>query len=119
MRFILSYLKKYTGMIIWVLCIKTFGTFMELLLPYILEFLIDEVVPQREIFKVVAWGIAMIVIAILGRQFNVMANRRAIKVASSSIYEIRRDLFKKTLDLSGNQMDEFGLPDFPNDIGLL
>ena len=110
MRFIKSYLKKYTGMIIGVLCIKTLGTFMELFLPYILEFLIDEVVPQRKITKVVAWGITMIVIAILGRQFNVIANRRAIKVASNSIYEIRRDLFKKTLDLSGNQMDEFGLP---------
>lgn len=110
MKFIFSYLKKYANLVGVVILVKFIGTFGELLLPYILEYLIDDVVPTRNMTKVIAWGVGMIVLAIAVRQFNVRANRLAVKVASSSIYEIRRDLFWKSLNLSGNQMDEFGLP---------
>lgn len=90
--------------------VKFLGSFGELLLPYVLEHMIDEVVPTQNMKLVVLWGITMLVLAFLVRQFNVSANRLAIRVAKSSIYEIRRDLFWKSINLSGNQMDEFGLP---------
>ena len=93
-----------------VMLIKFLGTFGELMLPYILEHLIDEVVPQRQIWPVIGWGVGMIVLAVFVRQFNVKANRLAVKVAKCSIYEIRRDLFRKSINLSGRQFDEFGLP---------
>lgn len=93
-----------------VMFVKFLGTFGELMLPYILEHLIDEVVPKRQMMPVVGWGIGMIILAVLVRQFNVKANRLAVKVAKSSIYEIRRDLFWKSINLSGKQFDEFGLP---------
>ena len=110
MRFIFSYLKKYAWTVVLVVVIKFLGTFGELMLPYILEHLIDEVVPERQMAPVIAWGIGMLVLAVLVRQFNVKANRMAVKVAKSSIYEIRRDLFRKSINLSGKQFDEFGLP---------
>ena len=110
MKFIFSYLKKYVNLISIVLFVKFLGSFGELLLPYVLEHMIDEVVPSQNMKHVVFWGIAMLVLAFLVRQFNVSANRLAIRVAKSSIYEIRRDLFWKSINLSGNQMDEFGLP---------
>ncbi len=90
--------------------VKFLGSFGELLLPYVLEHMIDEVVPTQNMKHVVLWGVAMLVLAFLVRQFNVNANRLAVKVAKSSIYEIRRDLFWKSINLSGNQMDDFGLP---------
>lgn len=110
MKFIFSYLKKYINLISIVLFVKFLGSFGELLLPYVLEHMIDEVVPSQNMKHVVFWGITMLVLAFLVRQFNVSANRLAIRVAKSSIYEIRRDLFWKSINLSGNQMDEFGLP---------
>lgn len=110
MKFIFSYLKKYVNLISIVLFVKFLGSFGELLLPYVLEHMIDEVVPSQNMKHVVFWGITMLVLAFLVRQFNVSANRLAIRVAKSSIYEIRRDLFWKSINLSGNQMDEFGLP---------
>lgn len=109
-KFIFSYLKKYRYTIAFVMLIKCLGSFGELLLPYALEHMIDEVVPTKNMTHVIWWGVGMIFLAILTRTFNVNANRVAVKVSKNSIYEIRRDLFWKTINLSGNQMDEFGLP---------
>ena len=110
MKFIFSYLKKYLNLISVVMFVKFLGSFGELLLPYVLEHMIDEVVPTQNLKQVILWGITMLLLAFLVRQFNVNANRLAVKVAKSSIYEIRRDLFWKSINLSGNQMDAFGLP---------
>lgn len=110
MKFIFSYLKKYRWMVALVMFIKFLGTFGELMLPYILEHLIDNVAPRREVVPVITWGVGMLVLAVFVRQFNVKANRLAVKVAKSGIYEIRRDLFWKSVNLSGKQFDEFGLP---------
>ena len=110
MRFIFSYVKRHIGIVIFAITLKTAASMGELLLPYILEHLIDDVVPKADMTKVILWGIGMILLAVLVRQLNVKANRGAVKVARESIYAIRKDLFWKTLDLSGNQVDEFGLP---------
>ena len=90
--------------------LKIIGSFGELMIPYVMEHLIDEVVPTKEYKQVIFWGLVMLVLAILVRQFNVKANRTAVKVSRESIYAIRKDLFGKTLQLSGKQVDEFGLP---------
>lgn len=110
MKFIFSYLKKYRMMVVFAMCIKLLGTIVELMIPYVLEHLIDNVVPQRNMALVFLWGAVMVLLAILTRQFNVKANRTAVRVAKESAYEIRRDLFWKTINLSGGQLDEIGLP---------
>lgn len=110
MKFIFSYVKKYTKMVLFALSIKFLGTFGELMLPYVLEYMIDDVVPREELSRVLFWGVVMICLACTVRFLNVTANRMAIKVAKLSIYRIRRDLFWKSINLSGNQIDEFDLP---------
>ncbi len=110
MKFIFSYLKKYMWTVGLVMLVKVMGTLGELMLPYILEHLIDEVAPQKQIWPVIGWGVGMIVLAVFVRQLHVKANRLAVKVAKCSIYEIRKDLFRKSINLSGRQFDEFGLP---------
>ena len=110
MRFILTYLKKLRWMIAGNMTIKLAGTLLELLLPYVLEHLIDEVAPTRQVGAVFAWGIGMIALAFSVRMLNVTANRLSVRVAKESIFEVRRDLFHASLNLSGSQMDAFGLP---------
>ncbi len=110
MRFIFSYLKKYIRVMLLGFGIKLLASLGELLIPYVLEHIIDEVVPTKMVWKSLVWGAVMILLAILVRQFNIAANRRAVKVAAESSFEIRNDLFEKTLNLSGNQVDEIGLP---------
>ena len=61
MKFILSYVKKYRGLIFLTLVIKFLGTLGELTLPYILEYLIDEVAPTKSLntalFGVGSWSL--------------------------------------------------------------
>ena len=110
MKFILSYIKKFKWFIAFGVFLKLLGAFGELMLPYVLEHLIDDVVPTENMAAVILWGVGMMALALLVRQLNVWANHRAAKVARDGTYEIRRDLFWKTLQLSGNQVDEFALP---------
>lgn len=110
MKFILSYAKKYRSMIAIGMLIKLSAALAELLLPYVLEHLIDDVAPQQEIKLILLWGAVMLALVVYVRQANVKANRTAVGVAKRTIYEIRRDLFWKSVNLSGGQLDEFGLP---------
>lgn len=110
MKFIFSYLKKYRGMVIGSIVIKLFGTGADLMVPYVLEHLIDRVALQKNVMLVFLWGAVMTLLTIAARQFNVIANRYAVGAAKESAYEIRRDLFWKTINLSGDQLDEIGLP---------
>ncbi len=110
MKFIFSYVKKDLRLVAFGMTIKLLGSFGELLLPYVLQHLIDNVVPTKNISLAVFWGLAMICLAVLVRQLNIKANRTAVKVSKESIYRIRKDLFWKSLRLSGHQVDEFGLP---------
>ena len=63
MKFIYSYVKQYNKMILTVLSIKLLGTFGELLIPYVLEYMIDDVVPQKMLWKVIFWGVIMVGLA--------------------------------------------------------
>ena len=110
MKFIFSYLKKYMLLVIAVMTIKLLGTLAELMLPYVLEHMVDHVAPTKDAGWIGFWGVVMVLLAVLVRMLNVKANRLSVRVAEKSIFEIRRDLFFKTVNLSGSQMDEFGLP---------
>ena len=110
MRFLWKYLKKYARRIIGVMGIKLSGTVLELLIPYVMEHLIDHVVPTKQMLSVLLWGLAMIALAIGVRMLNVTANRLSVRTAKETAWEVRRDLFHTALNLSGKQMDEVGLP---------
>ena len=110
MKFILSYLKKYISVMVIGTVIKVAGSMGELMIPYVLEHMIDNVVPRKQVQEVLIWGGIMITLTILVRQLNITANRMAVRVSKDSNYDIRRDLFRKSLNLSGRQVDEIGLP---------
>lgn len=110
MKCVFKYLKVYLGSVIFTIIVKTVGTTIEFLIPYVLEHLLDDVAPTKDLKMVAVWGAIMILIALLVRFLNVTANRNGSKIAKSCIYDIRRDLFTKTMNLSGNQVDKFGIP---------
>ncbi len=110
MNLILKYIVKYRKMIAFGMLIKLMGTISELMIPYVLEHIIDNVVPTNLIYKVYIWGGIMILLALLCRFLNVTANRIAVKATRDSAFEIRRDLFNRSINLSGSQLDRYGLP---------
>ncbi len=110
MKLIFRYIKTYAKTVLLCIFIKLLATIAELLLPYVLEHMIDEVVPNGQKSDVWGWGGAMFICALLALWFNVWANRTAIDNAHNISYDLRRDLFNKTIHLSGETFDQFGLP---------
>jgi ATP-binding cassette subfamily B protein len=101
---------KYGKTIFLAVALKLLGTLAELSIPYILEHIIDYVVPLGQLKPVILWGCLMFAAAIVTRMLNVTANRWAIENAHRVSYDVRQALFRKIAYLSGNQFDAFGLP---------
>ena len=89
------------------LIIKFTGTIMDLLLPWILAYTIDEIVPMRNVRLILIWGIVMIFCSVVALVTNIIANRMASKVAKAATEAIRYDLFAKISYLSCRQVDDF------------
>lgn len=110
MKHILSYLRPYYKAMAIGLIIKILGTFADLGLPRVLAYMLDYVVPEGDVGQVFLWGGVMIVLAVLARQLNIKANRRASRVAADTTQRLRHDLYEKINTLSGAQMDKLTVP---------
>ncbi|MDR3173530.1 MAG: ABC transporter ATP-binding protein, partial [Treponema sp.] len=92
------------------LTVKFLGTVADLFLPWILAYMIDEVVPQRQIPLILRWGLAMVFCSVMAVSFNVVANRMSAAVARDITRLIRHDLFSKISLLSCAQIDRMTIP---------
>ncbi|MBQ8849529.1 MAG: ABC transporter ATP-binding protein [Clostridia bacterium] len=110
MKLLIKYLKPYKWYIALALVIKTSGTLIELVIPYIMSHILDDVVPQKELSGIILWGVAMIICALLACVGNIVANRMAAKTAKQSTEHIRHDLFARIMSLSSAQVDKFTVP---------
>lgn len=110
MKLLLGYLKPYRKYIALALIVKMAGTLVELALPYILSYILDDVVPLGQVRLVVLWGIAMIVCALAALIGNVVANRMAARVARNSTEKLRHALFERVMTLSPRQIDAYTVP---------
>ncbi len=111
MRKILTYyLKPYYGRMAFGFGIKFTGTIMDLLLPWTLAHMIDQVIPTGRQGEILLWGGFMVVCSVLAVLFNIMANRMASRVASDTIYTVRGDLFAKVMYLSHQEGDRITRP---------
>ena len=110
MKFLFENMRKYLSGVILAISLKLLGTISELTLPYILEHIIDTVVPAGILSQVFLWGSLMFAAAVCAWLFSIYANRWAIQNAHRISYDIRQKLFQKTINLSGDQFDAVGLP---------
>ena len=110
MKMIWRYLKPIAGVMFFGLFIKAFGSVLELLLPYILSKIIDDIVPMKDVSLIILWGCIMVVCSIAAWLCNIRANRNAAEVARFATHNIRHDLFEKTLYLSCEKTDAFTIP---------
>jgi len=110
LRGMIHYMKEYRWGIVIVIAVKLLAALGELAIPYILEHMIDRVVPRGEFLPVVLWGLAMIAVAYLARECNVYSNSTSVVIARGCTEKIRQDLFIRTVNLSGRQVDELTLP---------
>lgn len=110
MKTVFKYLLPFKYKMTLGLFIKVVGTVVELFLPYILSHILKNVVVDQDVTKILLWGGAMVLCALVACLCNITANRMAARVSCSFSEKLRQDLFDKTLRLSAAQTDKFTIP---------
>ena len=110
MRRILGYLKPYAGRMGIGFAIKFVGTISELWLPWILTYMIENIVPLGRLSLIFLWGGLMVLCSGLCVAANVTANRMASAVARDTTRQVRHGLYERIAHLSCAQIDRIGVP---------
>ena len=110
MKKILRYLKPYLKQIFVGLSIKSSAPIMELFLPWLLAYVIDKVIPTKNITTVVIFGLLMFISSLLALLGNITANRMAARISSDAIENLRNDSYAKILSFSNRTVDQFTIP---------
>ena len=110
LKLLFHYMGRHLRRIGLGMTVKVAAAFLELLIPYVLEYIIDRLAPQGRAAPVIAWGLVMAGLAWSVRWGNIFANQSAVAVSRDCTRDLRQDLFSRTLTLSGRQADRFGLP---------
>ena len=79
MKYVIRYVKPHIPTMIFGFTIKFTGTILDLMIPYILSYIIDEVTPRNDIGLVIRWGLMMAVCAALVLVCNVWATTFSIR----------------------------------------
>jgi len=110
LNLLIKYLRPRIGRICVGLLIKFGGTMMDLLIPYILAYIINDITPLRQSGQVWLWGGIMLICSFFASFGNITANRMAARVARDTTEQLRNDLFTKVSHLSNAQIDQFTIP---------
>jgi len=100
------YLKPLLKRMLLGLSLKSLAALAALFLPYLLAYIIDSVVPLKDINMIFIFGGLMILLSIVAWVSEIISNRMASRVARDAIVDIRHDLFAKTMFLSSKQIDK-------------
>lgn len=107
MKEVLKYLRPYWFRISIGMTIKIIGTLMDLVIPWILAYIINEVTDPKEMIFL---GLIMVVCALVGLFGNIIANAMASKVGKLFTTALRHDVFTKINELSLSQVDNLTIP---------
>jgi len=110
MRVLERYIRPYWGFVILTTVIKLAGSFTDLMIPYLMKVILDDVVPTGDISAIYLHGGLMLLCAVLTLGLNVTANRMSAKSSGKVTRAVRHDLFAKLENLSAHQMDELTTP---------
>ena len=110
MKFMFRYVKPYSARFIITILIKVGATFVELFIPYVLEYMLDTVAPTKKLSHIFICGGIMLLLTFCILIFNITANMMGTRTSKMCAFTIRKDLFYKSMKLSGSKFDEFGLP---------
>ena len=105
-----KYISPYLGYMVLTLLIKLLGTVTELMIPELMETILDDVVPSKSWNQIYLYGGAMLLCAVGCLVFNIWANRMSAISSGKITLALRHDLFAKLGRLSARQMDKLTIP---------
>lgn len=101
-----KYLQPYVLFILLTVTIKFGAAMVELLIPFLMEIILDDIIPTGNIPRVFLYGGGMVLCALVCVGMNILANRMAAISSGKITLKLRHDLFQKLSTLSAHQMDE-------------
>ena len=104
---VLGYLRPYSRRVAVGVTFKFTAAILELILPLLLEHVIDVAVPAEDLPAIWHCGFLMAALALGAALCNVTANRMAAWVSMEVTRTLRRDLYSRTQHLSCAQTDRF------------
>ena len=104
------YIRPYWGYIFLTVFIKLMGAVMELMIPYLMEIILDHKVPEGNLAHIYLYGFLMLLCAAFCLGCNILANRMSAKSSGKITKAIRHDLFYRLQHLSARQLDELTIP---------
>ena len=110
MKWILTYIKPLKIRLIKGISVKIVGTVAELVIPFLLSYILDHVIETNDPGRIVLFGSLMVICAVAACLGNITANRMAAKTTMIFSARMRKDLFSKTLYLSARSTDRFTVP---------
>ena len=110
MKWVLKYLYPIRKRIALGIGVKTVGTLAELFIPFLLTYILDNVIKTGSVTRILLYGVIMAACAFIACVGNVVANRMAAKTTMMFATRMRKELFSKTLHLSAKDTDRFTIP---------
>ena len=110
MKWILKYLKPLRLRLTAGISIKFIATSIELFIPFLLSYILENVIVTNDVGKILFYGSLMALCALITCLGNITSNRMAAKTTMMFSTRMRRDLFAKTLNLSAKSTDKFTIP---------
>lgn len=110
MKKTMVYMKPYAGKTALGLFTKFTGSVAELVLPFLLSHIIDDLIPLKDAGQIYLMGGLMLLFALVALFGNIFANRLSAQVAGAMTHDIRYDLFRKTSYLKCSQVDGVTVP---------
>ena len=110
MKWILSFLKPLKGRLIVGTAIKIIGTLAELIIPFLLSHILENVIEKNSVKEILFYGVLMVLCALVACVGNVVANRMAAKTTMFFATRMRKELFSSTLSLTAESTDRFTIP---------
>lgn len=110
MKWILTYLKPLSSRISAGIAVKIIGTVAELIIPFLLSYILENVIETNNVSKILLFGALMALCAVIACFGNIIANRMAAKTTMLFSTQMRKNLFSRTLYLSARSTDRFTIP---------
>ena len=110
MKWVFTYLKPLSSRISAGITVKIIGTVAELIIPFLLSYILENVIASGDVGKILFYGALMAICALIACLGNIIANRMAAKTTMIFSTHMRKDLFSKTLCLSARSTDHFTIP---------
>ena len=110
MKWVFKYLKPLSGRIAAGITVKIIGTLAELMIPFLLSHILENVIKTNNVKNIIFYGSLMAIFAIIACLGNIIANRMAAKTTMLFSTQMRKNLFSKTLHLSARNTDHFTIP---------